>query len=80
MIFQWNSDATMKCSLCSLCMDSHDHLFFQWKYAADVLDAVKDKGYLKGFKQKWIDIVHHMVVGHCRAIKSIVSKIVFGAV
>ncbi|GJR57242.1 hypothetical protein Tco_1499404 [Tanacetum coccineum] len=60
--------------------DSHDHHFFQCKYAADVLDAVKDKGYLNGFKQKWIDTVNHIVVGHCRAIKSVVSKIVFGAV
>ncbi|GJR16461.1 reverse transcriptase zinc-binding domain-containing protein [Tanacetum coccineum] len=70
-IFQWNNDATMKCSLRNLCMDSHDHLFFQCKYAADVWEAVKDKGYLNRFKQKWIDNVNHMAVGHCRAIKSV---------
>ncbi|GJU58149.1 RNA-directed DNA polymerase, eukaryota, reverse transcriptase zinc-binding domain protein [Tanacetum coccineum] len=49
-IFQWNNDVTMKCSLYNLCIDSHDHLFFQCKYAADVWEIVKDKGYLKGFK------------------------------
>ncbi|GJX15450.1 putative reverse transcriptase domain-containing protein [Tanacetum coccineum] len=79
-IFQWNSDATMKCSLCNLCIDSHDHLFFQCKYATDVWEVVKDNRYLKGFKPKWIDTVNHMTVGHCKAIKSVVSRIVFGSV
>lgn len=27
-LFQWNNDSNMRCSLCSQCMDSHDHLFF----------------------------------------------------
>ncbi|GJV07038.1 reverse transcriptase zinc-binding domain-containing protein [Tanacetum coccineum] len=26
-IYQWNKDNSMKCSLCSSCMDSHDHLY-----------------------------------------------------
>nr|GEU90296.1 hypothetical protein [Tanacetum cinerariifolium] len=62
------------------CMDSHDHLFFQCQYANNGWDVVKDKGYLKNFKKEWVDTVGHMVVGHGRAIKSVVSRIVFGTV
>ncbi|GJW76253.1 RNA-directed DNA polymerase, eukaryota, reverse transcriptase zinc-binding domain protein [Tanacetum coccineum] len=79
-IFQWSNDNTMKCSLCNTCMDSHDHLFFQCQYASDVWDIVKDKGYLKEFKSDWADTFNHMAVGHCRNIKSVVSRIVFGAI
>ncbi|GJV13790.1 ribonuclease H-like domain-containing protein [Tanacetum coccineum] len=39
-----------------------------------------DKGYLKRFKMEWTDTVSHMVVGHGKAIKCVVSKIVFGPV
>ncbi|GJY56942.1 hypothetical protein Tco_0456057 [Tanacetum coccineum] len=79
-VFQWNKDTTMRCSLCNTCMDSHDHLFFQCQYANDVWDDVKDKGYLINFKREWVDTVSHMDVGHGRTIKSVVSRIVFGAV
>ncbi|GKD13829.1 hypothetical protein Tco_1198236, partial [Tanacetum coccineum] len=45
----------------------------------EVYDAVKDKGYLKGFKQKWMDTINHMAIGNCKAIDSVVRIIVFGA-
>ncbi|GJZ75432.1 RNA-directed DNA polymerase, eukaryota, reverse transcriptase zinc-binding domain protein [Tanacetum coccineum] len=42
-IFQWNKDATMKCSLCNTCMDSHDHLFFvERRSVKDLCDIMMD--------------------------------------
>ncbi|GJV34890.1 RNA-directed DNA polymerase, eukaryota, reverse transcriptase zinc-binding domain protein [Tanacetum coccineum] len=50
------------------------------QYAKEVWYDVKEKGYLKNFKSGWMDTVSYMVVGHGRNIKSVVSRIVFGAV
>ncbi|GKC17879.1 retrovirus-related pol polyprotein from transposon TNT 1-94 [Tanacetum coccineum] len=53
IIYQWNKDNSMKCSLCSSCMDSHDHLFFN---ALSLLMALFNKKAIK-------DIVRRLVVG-----------------
>ncbi|GKB89909.1 RNA-directed DNA polymerase, eukaryota, reverse transcriptase zinc-binding domain protein [Tanacetum coccineum] len=79
-VFLWNNDANMRCHLCTKCMDSYDHLFVQCNYAIEFWDAVKIKGYVNGLKHKWNDTIDCMASNHCKAIKSVVSKIVFGAV
>ncbi|GJX61979.1 RNA-directed DNA polymerase, eukaryota, reverse transcriptase zinc-binding domain protein [Tanacetum coccineum] len=79
-IFLWNKDANMRCHLCDKSMDSHDHLFVQCCYAIEVWDVVKMKGYINGLKQNWKDTIESMAANHYKAIKSVVSWIVFRAV
>ncbi|GJX73970.1 RNA-directed DNA polymerase, eukaryota, reverse transcriptase zinc-binding domain protein [Tanacetum coccineum] len=50
------------------------------QYAKEVWYAVKVKGYLKNFKSEWMDTINYMAVGHGRNIKSVVSRVVFGAI
>ncbi|GJU12498.1 retrovirus-related pol polyprotein from transposon TNT 1-94 [Tanacetum coccineum] len=45
-IYQWNKDNSMKCCLCSSCMDSHDHLFFQFSLSSASWLIVKGKNYI----------------------------------
>ncbi|GJS50228.1 RNA-directed DNA polymerase, eukaryota, reverse transcriptase zinc-binding domain protein [Tanacetum coccineum] len=80
MIFQWNNDSTMRYFLCNLCMDSHDHLFVQCNLATNVWKAVKAKSYVNGLKQNSEDSINCMATNHCKTIKSIASRIVFGVV
>ncbi|GJY50957.1 RNA-directed DNA polymerase, eukaryota, reverse transcriptase zinc-binding domain protein [Tanacetum coccineum] len=43
-ILKWDKEADLKCSLCSECADSHEHLFFKCHYSAKIWEEMKDKG------------------------------------
>ncbi|GJV46911.1 alpha/beta hydrolases superfamily protein [Tanacetum coccineum] len=51
-IYQWNKDNSMKCSLCSSCMDSHDHLFFQCSLSSAIWLIVKGKSYIDNLNKR----------------------------
>ncbi|GKC94174.1 retrovirus-related pol polyprotein from transposon TNT 1-94 [Tanacetum coccineum] len=78
-IYQWNKDNSMKCSLCSSCMDSHDHLFFQCSFSSAIWVIVKGKSYIDNLKSNWDDSVSSMALFNKKAIKDIVRRLVFGA-
>ncbi|GJR82224.1 reverse transcriptase zinc-binding domain-containing protein [Tanacetum coccineum] len=78
-IYQWNIDNSMKCSLCSSCMDSHDHLFFQCSFSSAIWVIVKEKSYIDNLKSNWDDSVSSMALFNKKAIKDIVRRLVFGA-
>ncbi|GJZ51973.1 hypothetical protein Tco_0606488 [Tanacetum coccineum] len=69
----------MKFSLCSSCMDSHDHLFFQCSFSSAIWVIVKGKSYIDNLKSNWDDSVSSMALFNKKAIKDIVRILVFGA-
>ncbi|GKC03744.1 reverse transcriptase domain, reverse transcriptase zinc-binding domain protein [Tanacetum coccineum] len=78
-IYQWDNENAMECSLCSFCMDSHDHLFFQCSFSFAVWGIVKEKSYIDNLKSNWDDYVSSMAMFNKKAIKDIVKRLVFGA-
>ncbi|GKA96244.1 RNA-directed DNA polymerase, eukaryota, reverse transcriptase zinc-binding domain protein [Tanacetum coccineum] len=56
-ILQWNQGINLKCSFCSGCEDSHDHLFFQCHYSSKVWDKLKDKGNLHNAQNSLVNVV-----------------------
>ncbi|GJX29898.1 hypothetical protein Tco_0237977 [Tanacetum coccineum] len=70
----------MKCSLCSSCMDSNEHLFFKCPYSERIWEALKIRIHGNDIPNDWNSLVNIMSRRfHNRSIKSILSKIVFGA-
>ncbi|GJW86813.1 RNA-directed DNA polymerase, eukaryota, reverse transcriptase zinc-binding domain protein [Tanacetum coccineum] len=43
-IMRWQQGAILKCPLCNVCEDSHEHLFFNCSYSAKIWDWIKVKG------------------------------------
>ncbi|GJX30940.1 reverse transcriptase domain-containing protein [Tanacetum coccineum] len=78
-IYQWNKDNSMKCSLCSSCMDSHDHLFFQCSFSYAIWVIVKGKSYIDNLKSNCDDSVSSMALFNKNATKDIIRRLVFGA-
>ncbi|GJS11309.1 RNA-directed DNA polymerase, eukaryota, reverse transcriptase zinc-binding domain protein [Tanacetum coccineum] len=79
IIYQWNNDNSMGCSLCRSFMDSHDHLFFQCSFSYEIWNIVKDKSYNDNLKSNWDDFVRSIALFNKKAIKDIVRRLVFGA-
>ncbi|GKC14605.1 RNA-directed DNA polymerase, eukaryota, reverse transcriptase zinc-binding domain protein, partial [Tanacetum coccineum] len=76
----WNNDYNMRCSLCSVCMDSHDHLFFNCSYSGKIWESLKLKIHETALPNDWTSRVNIMASRfHNRSIKSILCRIVFGA-
>ncbi|PWA52402.1 reverse transcriptase domain, Reverse transcriptase zinc-binding domain protein [Artemisia annua] len=70
----------MRCSLCNSCLDSHTHLFFNCNYAERIWSALKRKIFATDLPLNWEDLVNAMATRFKnRNIRSVVSKIVFGA-
>ncbi|GKD24495.1 RNA-directed DNA polymerase, eukaryota, reverse transcriptase zinc-binding domain protein [Tanacetum coccineum] len=40
----WIQGGNLKCSLCKVCADSHDHLFFECHFSKKVWERIKSKG------------------------------------
>ncbi|GJW88424.1 RNA-directed DNA polymerase, eukaryota, reverse transcriptase zinc-binding domain protein [Tanacetum coccineum] len=79
-ILKWNQDHNMRCSLCDLCMDSHEHLFFKCPFSSRIWEALKLKINGADLPNEWDRLVNEMAARFKnRSIKSVVSKIAFGA-
>ncbi|GJX40111.1 RNA-directed DNA polymerase, eukaryota, reverse transcriptase zinc-binding domain protein, partial [Tanacetum coccineum] len=57
-ILKWDKEADLKCSLCSECADSHEHLFFKCHYSAKIWEEMKDKGNFQNSQNSLVDIVN----------------------
>ncbi|GKA41394.1 reverse transcriptase zinc-binding domain-containing protein [Tanacetum coccineum] len=43
-MLKWNSSLDLKCPLCKICPDDHNHLFFECQYSAKVWQHMRSKG------------------------------------
>ncbi|GJR10310.1 uncharacterized mitochondrial protein-like protein [Tanacetum coccineum] len=76
----WKPNEPMKCVLCDLCPDSHDHLFFACSYSSLVWNEML-KTLSKRIISDWNNIVEEISKMKANnSIDSIVSRLVFGAV
>ena len=46
-----------RCALCHVCMDSHDHLFFQCTYSIQVWNGVKSETSMHAYPDTWSNIM-----------------------
>ncbi|PWA48161.1 reverse transcriptase domain, Reverse transcriptase zinc-binding domain protein [Artemisia annua] len=56
----WNGLTNMKCTLCNVCNDSHNNLFFNCAYAKKIWETLKKKAELSRMGNDWQDIVNSM--------------------
>jgi hypothetical protein len=57
-ILSWSTDPPdFRCSLCRVCMDSHDHLFFECPYSLEVWVGVRNAIGWADFPSKWEDVI-----------------------
>ncbi|GJZ41493.1 RNA-directed DNA polymerase, eukaryota, reverse transcriptase zinc-binding domain protein [Tanacetum coccineum] len=59
-IMAWSSDQHMKCPLCKVINDSHNHLFFECEYSSEIWDQLKKK-----MDNKWLANSWDVVVDQC---------------
>ncbi|KAJ9536330.1 hypothetical protein OSB04_un000493 [Centaurea solstitialis] len=61
----WKHDPPdLKCPLCKVSMDSHNHLFFSCMFALEVWRTIKRDTCLFGFEERWDDIRDALIHGH----------------
>ncbi|GJZ85987.1 hypothetical protein Tco_0657597 [Tanacetum coccineum] len=71
----------MKCTLCNICSDSHNHLFFNCSYTKKIWESLKMKVELSNTGNDWQDIVSSMAARNCsNNIKSILQRITLSTV
>nr|GEU56739.1 hypothetical protein [Tanacetum cinerariifolium] len=72
--------SNLKCALCELQPDSHEHLFFNCSFAQQVWNRVKDLAGLFNSSPSMDDILHGIApFAKRRTLKSIVAKLVVAA-
>ncbi|XP_021994181.1 uncharacterized protein LOC110890840 [Helianthus annuus] len=70
----------MCCSLCTSGLDSHDHLFFEWDYAAQMWNGVKDLAGMTSIQNTWIDIMEFLMgITNLTSASHIIAKLVVSA-
>ncbi|GKC87812.1 reverse transcriptase zinc-binding domain-containing protein [Tanacetum coccineum] len=79
-ILMWKPNEVMRCELCKMRPDSHEHLFFKCPNSNKVWKAVQ--AYTnKRFSDSWKDVIEEMTnIANTNNIWSIVRRIVCGAV
>ncbi|KAJ9536525.1 LOW QUALITY PROTEIN: hypothetical protein OSB04_un000277 [Centaurea solstitialis] len=78
-ILEWKHDPPdMKCSLCNMCMDSHDHLFFRCTVANQVWLKVLDNLHWNNFPDTW-DAIFHCLSDTDLAPKSLRHRLALAA-
>ncbi|KAI3732761.1 hypothetical protein L1987_63969 [Smallanthus sonchifolius] len=82
---KWNSSGNMNlnllcCSLCTSGPDSHEHLFFECEFAAQVWNGVRDKACMDTIQNKW-SVIFDFLVGIANSKKAIhvIAKLVVSA-
>ncbi|KAJ0434391.1 hypothetical protein HanIR_Chr17g0881041 [Helianthus annuus] len=81
---KWNSDSTnfnlLCCSLCTRGPDSHQHLFFECKFAERVWFGVRDKAGMESVQNKWNVIFDFLVgIANSKMATHVIAKIVVAA-
>ncbi|GJW94139.1 reverse transcriptase zinc-binding domain-containing protein [Tanacetum coccineum] len=77
---RWGSIDMMVCPLCKKDMDSHQHLFFQCEYFAEVWERIKVKAGIQTDKTGWNDLVDDMSKLYCgNSIDSIIRRLSLAA-
>ncbi|GJS26786.1 RNA-directed DNA polymerase, eukaryota, reverse transcriptase zinc-binding domain protein [Tanacetum coccineum] len=56
-ILKWQQGVILKCPLCNICADNHEHLFFNCSYSTCVWDRLKVKGKMENTNSSLYDVV-----------------------
>ncbi|XP_071708702.1 uncharacterized protein [Rutidosis leptorrhynchoides] len=80
MAWELRSDYAVVCPLCSLVMDSHDHLFFSCPFSKQVWTHMVAFTCLSPSCSAWENITQQLIqFGSRRMVRFIVAKLVFAA-
>lgn len=79
-LIQWKSEPPdIKCVLCKLTVETHDHLFFQCTFSRSIWNTVKKETGIQNCPDKWTDIIDLWSTGQWRRW-STVQKLSISAV
>lgn len=75
-LLKWYPDRQMACSLCEVCLDSINHLFFECPYSKRIWSEFKKKIEQTTLPDIWDDIVSHMISQKFnKSIRSILRRV-----
>ena len=70
----------LRCPLCKVQPDSHDHLFFECAYSSQVWIKVLNKAEISFVSSKWSDIVDWLLpIAHRNNVTIIVGRLIVAA-
>nr|GEX40952.1 hypothetical protein [Tanacetum cinerariifolium] len=76
----WVHSGDLKCSLCNVCPDSHDHLFFECQYSRTVWDKISSKGEMLNGLQKLSSVIRSMEAkSNKNTIWQVVNKLIIAS-
>ncbi|GKE32681.1 hypothetical protein Tco_1452003, partial [Tanacetum coccineum] len=76
----WYPRKQVACPLCEMCLDSHEHLFFEWPYSAKIGNELKHKVDLGEITNEWDDVLTRIIIMACNnSVISILRRIVVAA-
>ncbi|GJW77335.1 RNA-directed DNA polymerase, eukaryota, reverse transcriptase zinc-binding domain protein [Tanacetum coccineum] len=76
----WVQEGKLKCSLCNVCADSHDHLFFGCNYSKKVWGKIKVKGKMGIDSDNLNSLVLQLYINlHKNKILLIVNKLILSS-
>ncbi|GJZ53701.1 RNA-directed DNA polymerase, eukaryota, reverse transcriptase zinc-binding domain protein [Tanacetum coccineum] len=79
-MLKWNKDPNLKCPLCEVSCDSHQHLFFQCTFSKEIWSVFLRRMQSNCKAHNWKDIVSVLANEYKdRSIKSVVGRLMFGA-
>ncbi|GKB94295.1 RNA-directed DNA polymerase, eukaryota, reverse transcriptase zinc-binding domain protein [Tanacetum coccineum] len=79
-IEKWQKRGNLLCGLCKNISDSHDHLFFQCKYAMKVWKGISSLSFRMGRHYRLEDLINDMVRNHMEnSFGTVVDKLILAA-
>lgn len=76
-IMSWNSQVSLKCPLCTVVNDSHEHLFFKCPFSEEIWNKVKAKANKLNWDGNWRNVVSVLANERCNnSIYSVLYRMV----
>ncbi|KAL7586020.1 hypothetical protein Lser_V15G46368 [Lactuca serriola] len=76
----WDKNKNLKCSLCNVQPDSHNHLFFDCNFSSFVWKIVKDKVGIRSNSHGWKELIEEFqILFKGKSIRIFIMKIAFAA-
>lgn len=75
-LMKWNSNQNMKCPLCDLVNDSHNHLFFECDFSKTIWDSLMEKLEERNMPIIWENIIEYFINSPCNnSIGSVMRRV-----